>query len=79
MEVIFGSHIDDELIGQAVDFLRFDLLHGGLATTGDLPMVALGSAGIGAIILAQRLDAMKGRLEQRKIVIGHGLASAKDT
>ncbi|GAB3396044.1 hypothetical protein GCM10027514_44210 [Azotobacter armeniacus] len=77
MKFVFGTHIDDELVGQAIDFLGFDLLHGCLAAAGDLPVIAPGRTGIGAIILAQRFDATDGGLEKRKIVIGHGLASAK--
>ncbi|GLK61597.1 hypothetical protein GCM10017624_37610 [Azotobacter vinelandii] len=79
MEVVLGSHIDDELIGQTVDLLRFDLLHGCLAAAGDLSPVALAHAGVGAIIPTQRFDAESGGLEQGEIVIGHGLTSMRGT
>ncbi|GAB3482403.1 hypothetical protein GCM10027398_39480 [Azotobacter salinestris] len=77
MEIVFGSHIDNELVGQAVDLLSLDLFHGCLAAVGNLPIVALSNAGIGTIILAQWFDSVNGRLEQGKIIIGHGLASAR--
>ncbi|MNV82334.1 hypothetical protein D3C71_1760600 [compost metagenome] len=65
---VFGADVDDELVGQAIDFDRIHPHACRLAQAGQLFTVGLGFAGIGAVVL-ERLDTAQLGLEQGAVVV----------
>ncbi|MNI78940.1 hypothetical protein D3C73_1353650 [compost metagenome] len=74
-QLVFGTHVDDELVGQAVNHQRLVTAHGRrLAQAGQLLAVSLGFADLGTVVL-DRLNAAHLGAEQGKIVVLHGAST----